>query len=101
MDNHRFIEIDGWIFETKGVRALKVEKYGEPYNAIANCVIACDNMYIDGVLTKEGINLFKRDFAVFVKYCELVNINTIHYHRYYNEKVELKTFDVATRKHLK
>ena len=33
----KHVKIGEWIFEVKLVRALKVEKYGQPYSAIANC----------------------------------------------------------------
>jgi len=31
----RFTQIGDWIFEVKMVRALRVENYGEPYDAVA------------------------------------------------------------------
>ena len=43
----RFTQIGDWIFEVKMVRALRVENYGEPYDAVATLTANGESMYID------------------------------------------------------
>jgi len=80
----KHVKIGDWIFEVKMVRALKVEEYGKPYSAIANCNINGDAMYIDGLLTKDQQKLSKDDFKSFSEFAQLLDINQISYHRYQN-----------------
>ncbi|NQZ79395.1 MAG: hypothetical protein HRT52_00090 [Colwellia sp.] len=94
-ENSRYIKIDDWIFEIKTVRALKVDKYGEPYSAIANCNINGDTMYVDGLLTKEETEFTKEDVAAFQKFCEKMGIESCSYHRYQNGQSINKEFKVA------
>ena len=90
----KHVQIGEWIFEVKMVRALKVNKYGEPYSAIANCTINGDSMYVDGMLTKEDKELAKDDLASFYKFSQLMNIKQCSYHRYLNGKSFTKKVDV-------
>lgn len=78
----RTIQIGDWSFELKSVRALKVEQYGKPYTAIANCNINGDSMYVDGLLTKNDEELNKKDFASFYKFCQEMGIGSCNYHRF-------------------
>jgi hypothetical protein len=78
------MKVDGWIFEVKTVRALKVDQYGQPYSAIANCNINGDTMYVDGLLTKEGAEFSKEDAIAFQKFCKKMGIENCSYHRYQN-----------------
>ena len=68
----KHVQVGEWIFEIKMVRALKVEEYGKPYSAIANCNINGDSMYIDGLLIKDGQNFTKSDFNSFNDFCEQI-----------------------------
>ncbi|WP_448563535.1 hypothetical protein [Thalassotalea ganghwensis] len=82
----RYVQIDNWIFELKMVRALKVDEYGEPYSAIANCNINGDNMYIDGLLAKDEESFTKEDFMTFLKFSKKLGLKGFSYHRYHNGK---------------
>ena len=82
----RYVQIDDWIFELKMVRALKVDEYGEPYSAIANCNINGDNMYIDGLLAKDEDGFTKEDFMTFLKFSKKLGLKGFSYHRYHNGK---------------
>jgi len=90
----RYIQIDDWFFEIKMVRALKVDEYGKPYEAIANCNINGDNMIIDGLLTKDGHNFSKKDFMTFHKFCQKLDITTCSYHRFQNGESIVKDVDI-------
>jgi len=83
-ESSRYMKVDGWIFEVKTVRALKVDSYGKPYSAIANCNINGDTMYVDGLLTKEDKNFTKEDSIAFQKFCRKMGIDSLTYHRYQN-----------------
>lgn len=70
----RRIEIDGWIFEVKMVRALKVANYGEPYCAIANLSLQGEIAYVDGCMDKEQGNLKSEDYLAMERFCEKMEI---------------------------
>jgi len=80
----RYIKIDDWYFEIKMVRALKVDDYGEPYSAIANCNINGETMYIDGLLTKDDATFTGKDFKTFYKFAHQLGLESYSYHRYQN-----------------
>lgn len=80
----KHVKIGEWIFEVKMVRALKVEEYGKPYSAIANCNINGDTMYIDGLMTKEGQKFTRDDFNSFIAFGEQMGLKQFSYHRYQN-----------------
>ena len=63
---------------------MKVDQYGQPYSAIANCNINGDTMYVDGLLTKEGAEFNKEDAIAFQKFCKKMGIESCSYHRYQN-----------------
>lgn len=83
-DFKRHLQIGDWCFELKMVRALKVDEYGKPYQAIANCNVNGDSMYIDGLLTKDGEEFTKEDFMTFYRFTELLGLDNFSYHRYQN-----------------
>ena len=91
----RFIQIDNWIFEVKSVRAIKVNSYGKPYNAIANFSFNGDSAYIDGLMTKEGENFTKEDYQVFNRLCEKMGIKQAQFDRFKNNQFKLDTVDVV------
>ncbi len=80
----KHVKIGEWIFEVKMVRALKVEEYGQPYSAIANCNINGDAMYVDGLLAKDQQTFTKDDFESFTQFGQLLDMKQISYHRYKN-----------------
>jgi len=80
----KHVQIGDWIFEVKMVRALKVEEYGQPYSAIANCNINGDAMYVDGLLTKNKQNFTRDDFNSFNTFCNQMGLKQCSYHRYQN-----------------
>jgi hypothetical protein len=84
MTMSKHVQVGDWIFEMKMVRAIKVDEYGKPYSAIANCNVNGDTLYIDGLLTQEGQNLTREDFQSFNDFCYKMNIDKCSYHRYQN-----------------
>lgn len=86
-DSHtRYVKIDDWYFELKTVRALRVDEYGEPYSAIANCNINGDKMYVDGLLTKEDKDFTREDFMTFLKFAKQLGLDGFSYHRFHDGK---------------
>jgi hypothetical protein len=90
----KHVKIGDWIFEMKMVRALKVDEYGKPYSAIANCNINGDCMYVDGLLTKDGGGLNSEDLQSLIEYCQQLGLNRISYHRYKKGKAIIKEITV-------
>ena len=90
----RYVKIGEWFFEIKMVRALKVKEYGAPYDAIANCNINGDSMYIDGLLTRNDKNFTRDDFATFHKFAHQVGVEHLSYHRYQNGESVTKDLTV-------
>ncbi|REL30349.1 hypothetical protein [Thalassotalea euphylliae] len=98
---NRYIQLGEWCFELKMVRALKVEEYGKPYGAIANCNINGDSMYIDGLVTKDGEEFTKDDFMTFHQFTEMLGLDNFSYHRYQDGRSvtrEVKVRKTAQRK---
>lgn len=91
----KHVQIGDWIFEVKMVRALKVDQYGKPYSAIANCNINGDSMYIDGLLSKENEDLSKDDFKTLLQFSQSLGLNSLSYHRYQNGQSIIKEIDVT------
>jgi len=77
----RYIEIDGWIFEIKALRALKVDKYGEPYRAIANISLNGDTAFIDGLMTKTSADFEPVDYQKLTTACKLLAIDDVNFGR--------------------
>lgn len=94
-DLSRYVKIGDWYFEVKMVRALKVDEYGEPYSAIANCNINGNSMYVDGLLTKDGQEFTRKDFMTFYKFTENMGLDNFSYHRYHNGISSNKEVKVA------
>ena len=91
----KHVQVGDWIFEVKMVRALKVDEYGQPYSAIANCNINGDTMYIDGLLTKEGQNFTRDDFKSFNDFCHQIGLKQCSYHRYQNGQSKNKDVKIT------
>jgi hypothetical protein len=90
----RFLQIDDWIFEVKSVRAIKVNSYGKPYNAIANFSFNGNNAYIDGLMTREDENFTKEDYQVFYRLCQKMGIKQAQFDRFKNNQFKLDTVDI-------
>ncbi len=96
--NLRYIQVGDWYFEIKTVRALRVDEYGKPYTAIANCNINGDTMYVDGLLTKDEQEFTKEDFLTFHKFCEKMGLDGFSYHRYQNGESVTKDVKIKNEK---
>lgn len=90
----RFIQLDNWIFEVKSVRAIKVNSYGKPYDAIANFSFNGDNTYIDGLMTRDDEKFSKEDYQVFIRLCQQLGIKQIQFDRFKNNQFQLETIDI-------
>ena len=90
----RFIQLDNWIFEVKSVRAIRVDSYGKPYNAIANFSFNGNNAYIDGLMTREDEKFSKEDYQVFKRLCQKLGIKQVQFDRFKDNQFKLDTLDV-------
>lgn len=90
----RFIQVDNWIFEVKSIRAIKVDSYGKPYNAIANLSFNGNNAYIDGLMTRDEDNFSKEDYQVFKRLCQKLDIKQVQFDRFKNNQFQLETIAV-------
>lgn len=95
-ESARYIQVGEWVFEVKTVRALRVDEYGKPYSAIANCNLNGDTMYVDGLLTKDEQEFSKEDFLTFHKFCKKMGLEGFSYHRYHNGESVTKDVKVET-----
>jgi hypothetical protein len=75
----RQIIIDGWIFEVKALRALKVDRYGEPYRAIANINLNGDSAFIDGLMTKGEQDFEQADYQKLVAACKGLAVEEVNF----------------------
>lgn len=81
----RYIELNNWIFEIKSIKAIKVEKYGEPYSATANLCINNDNAFVDGVMTRDQTDLDKEDYVTFQALCKKLGITKVKFDDFTNQ----------------
>lgn len=95
-ESARYIQVGEWVFEVKTVRALRVDEYGKPYSAIANCNLNGDTMYVDGLLTKDEQEFSKDDFLTFHKFCKKMGLSSFSYHRYHNGESVTKDVTVES-----
>jgi len=89
----RYVEVDDWIFELKSVRAIRVDAYGEPYNAIANLCINGDSVYIDGLMTKDDNKLNEEDYSTFMKLCQRLGLSQIKFEGDQHLSIEQLSFE--------
>jgi hypothetical protein len=89
-----FLQIDDWIFEVKSVRAIKVNSYRKPYNAIAIFSFNGGNAYIDGLMTREDENFTKEDYQVFYRLYQKMGIKQAQLYRFKNNQFKLDTVDI-------
>jgi hypothetical protein len=89
----RFVQIDDWIFEIKTVRALRVDKYGKPYSAIANLTVNGDTAYVDGLLTQEEA-FSRKDFQTFERFCQQMQVKQMNYDRFKNDRLISECVDI-------
>ena len=77
----RYIKVGDWYFEVKSVKAIRVDEYGEPYTAVANCSFNGDSMYVDGLLAKDNHEFSKSDYKAFYEFSHLMGVEQVNYHR--------------------
>ncbi|MBO9490210.1 hypothetical protein J7384_07545 [Endozoicomonas sp. G2_1] len=90
----RYIRVGDWYFEVKSVKAIRVDEYGKPYTAVANCSFNGDSMYVDGLLAKDEHEFSKSDYKAFYDFSKLMTVDKINYHRMYNGSVMTKNHDL-------
>lgn len=95
----RFVQVDDWIFEIKTVRALRVDKYGKPYSAIANLTVNGDSAYIDGLLTRENESFSRKDFQTFYKFCQQMQIKQANFDRFKNDRLISESIKIHPLEH--
>lgn len=93
--NNRYIQIDGWIFEIKTVRAIKTDSYGKPYSAIANFNLQNDTAFIDGLMTKTEDDFTRIDHKAFEKFFSQIGIKQVTFERFCNQQFHSRTRDVS------
>ncbi|MDU0353307.1 hypothetical protein RS130_04610 [Paraglaciecola aquimarina] len=88
-------QIDGWLFEVKMVKAIKVKNHGEPYSAVASMTANGDQMYIDSHLSSNNEELQKDDFMAIYKFCQSMGMKNISYDRIKNGLKTTKNIDIV------
>lgn len=89
----RYIELNNWIFEIKSIRAIRVDTYGEPYSATANLCINNDRVFVDGVMTRDQMDLGKEDRLTFIALCQKLGISTVKFDDFTNQNMFAKQID--------
>ena len=92
-NNTRYIQLGDWFFEVKSIRALRVDSYGKPYNAIANVTLNGDAAYIDGLITREDEEISRADFQTFYSLCQKLGMKHMQFDRFKDGQARLS--DVA------
>lgn len=75
----RYIQIGEWFFEVKNVRALRVDQYGKPYDAIASICINGDRANIDGLLVNEDHEFNQQDRQTLSTFCQQLGMNKVEF----------------------
>lgn len=86
-DITRYIELNNWVFEIKSIKAIKVDTYGKPYSATANLCLNNDNVYIDGVMTRDQEDLDHEDYLTFMALCQKLGISNVNFNNYTDQCV--------------
>ena len=92
--NSHFIQLENWIFEIKSIRAIRVESYGQPYDAIANIHLNGENAYIDGLMTRANEEFSREDYQVFHRMCQKLGLKQVQFDRFKNSQASLNTVKV-------
>lgn len=73
------VRMDNWIFEIKMIRALKVDSYGKPYEAIAQLNINGDFGYLDGALHAHQDSFSQEDIKTFIKISKALSLQSLKF----------------------
>ncbi|MFS1701446.1 hypothetical protein [Alteromonas sp. AMM-1] len=91
----RFTRVGDWIFEVKMVRALRVEEYGQPYDAVATLTSNGDNLYIDTQLTRQHNELSRYDCMAFYEFARQLEMKQIHYDKLRNGQRQSRVVEIV------
>ncbi|WP_281557081.1 hypothetical protein [Thalassomonas sp. RHCl1] len=95
-DISRYVQIDDWIFEVKMVRAIRTERYGEPYSATASVSLNGQHAFIDGLMTSDQAEFTRDDYQSFRKFFTKMNVEQVNFDRYKQNKLKSDTIPVFT-----
>ncbi|WDD97034.1 hypothetical protein [Thalassomonas actiniarum] len=95
-DISRYVKIDDWIFEVKMVRAIRTERYGEPYSATASVSLNGQHAFIDGLMTSDQAEFTRDDYQSFRKFFAQMNVDQVNFDRYKQNKLKSDTIPVFT-----
>lgn len=82
----RYIKVGDWMFEVKMVRAIRVEEYGQPYDAVAHMTFNGDEVYVDSQLSSADENLGRKDLDAFLNFAQMMDVRNFRYDRFQNGK---------------
>ena len=91
----RFTQIGDWIFEVKMVRALRVENYGEPYDAVATLTANGESMYIDTQLTRQHNELSREDCMAFYEFAKQLEMKQLQYDKLRNVERHSRNVEIV------
>ncbi|GAB3026780.1 hypothetical protein [Bowmanella dokdonensis] len=94
-NTNRFIKVGRWIFEVKMVRAIRVEEYGEPYDAVAHMTFNGDEVYVDSQLSSCQENLNREDLDAFLDFSKMMKANSFRYDRFQNGQRRARSISLA------
>ncbi|GAA0372661.1 hypothetical protein GCM10009092_41150 [Bowmanella denitrificans] len=81
---NRYVKVGNWIFEVKMVRAIRVEEYGKPYEAVAHVAFNGSDAFIDSYLSKNDNPFERSDFNTFLEFSKLMGAENFRYDRFHN-----------------
>ena len=91
----RFTRIGDWIFEVKMVRALRVEKYGDPYDAVATMTVNGESVYVDTHLTGPGHEFGREDWLAFYEFAKQLELKKIEYDKVRNGERQTRKIEIV------
>ena len=91
----RFTQIGDWIFEVKMVRALRVENYGEPYDAVATLTANGESMYIDTQLPRQHNELSREDCMAFYEFAKQLEMKQLQYDKLRNGERHSRNVEIV------
>ncbi|GGD59386.1 hypothetical protein [Lacimicrobium alkaliphilum] len=83
-DANRYVKVGDWMFEVKMVRAIRVEEYGKPYDAVAHMTFNGDEVYVDSQLNSANENLGRKDLEAFLDFAQMMEVHNFRYDRFQN-----------------
>jgi len=75
----RYIQLDGWIFEVKNIKAKRIKEKGKPHDAVANLCVNGAQANVDGYMSLNGEGFSQKDHQAFMTLLKQLDIAEVQF----------------------